>query len=156
MGKRSAVLGAGLETVALQLVIGEVFATDDWKAWSFAALTVGAIGLSSWQCGGLLHRWHTYEGPSRGRRALGWKALGFGLFATLALVAVSAIRILGRNADVTSLNEAALSQRSKVSFSWPHDPRVATREPSRSGARQHRSASVPAPRRARDHRRRPR
>jgi hypothetical protein len=129
-------LGAGLETIALQPVIGEVFATHDWKAWGFAALTVGAIGYSSWQFGGLLHRWLTYEGPSRVRRALGWKSVGFGLFATLALIAVVAVRILGRNSEVTSWQEAAfagclyaavqgLVQLAAMTHGWRHqNPRV--------------------------------
>lgn len=129
-------LGAGFETVALQPVIGEVFATHDWKAWGFAALTVGAIGYSSWQFGGLLHRWLCYEGPRRIRRALGWKSVGFGLFAALALVAVVAIRILGRNTDVTSWQEAVfagglyaavqgLMQLAAMTHGWRHqNPRV--------------------------------
>jgi len=129
-------LGAGLETIALQPVIADVFATHDWKAWAFAGLTVGAIGYSSWQFGGLLHRWLTYEGPSRVRRTLGWTSVGFGLFATLALVAVVAIRILGRNAEVTSLKEAAfagclyaavqgLVQLAAMTHGWRHqNPRV--------------------------------
>lgn len=129
-------LGFGLETIALQPVIGEVFATHDWKAWGFAVLTVGAIGYSSWQFGGLLHRWLSYEGPRRIRRALGWKSIGFGLFAVLALIAVVAIRVLGRNAEVTSWKEAAfagclyaavqgLVQLAAMTHGWRHEnPRV--------------------------------
>ena len=129
-------LGAGLETIALQPVIGDVFATHDWKAWGFAALAVGAIGYSSWQFGGLLHRWLTYEGPHRVRRALGLKAIGFGLFAALALVAVVGVRILGRNVEVTSWKEAAfagclyaavqgLVQLAAMTHGWRHqNPRV--------------------------------
>lgn len=129
-------LGASLETIALQPVIGQVFATDDWKAWGFAALVVGAVGYSSWQFGGLLHRWLTYEGPSRVRRALGWKSIGFGLFATLALVAVVGVRTLVRNTAVTSWQEAAfagclyaavqgLVQLAAMTHGWRHqNPRV--------------------------------
>lgn len=129
-------VGAFLETVALQPVIGKIFATDDWKAWSFAAFAVGAIGYSSWQFGGLLHRWLAYEGPIRVRRTLGWKAVGFGLFAVLALIAIVAIRILARSDEVTSWQEAAFSgclyaavqglvQLAAMTHGWRHEnPRV--------------------------------
>ncbi|WP_055476940.1 hypothetical protein [Gordonia sp. HS-NH1] len=129
-------LGAGLETITLQPVIGEIFTTQDWKAWCFAAFAVGAIGYSSWQFGGLLHRWLAYEGPVRVRRTLGWKALGFAVFAVLALIAVVAIRLLARNDEVTSWQEAAfggclyaavqgLVQLAAMTHGWRHDnPRV--------------------------------
>lgn len=129
-------LAAGLEMIALQPVIGAVFATQDWKAWGFAALAVGGIGYSSWQFGGLLHRWLAYEGPRRIRRALGLKALGFGIFAGLALVAVVGIRLLGRNDQVTSVGEAVfagflyaavqgLVQLTAMTHGWRHEnPRV--------------------------------
>ncbi len=129
-------LAAGLETIALQPVIGAVFATQDWKAWGFAGLAVGAIGYSSWQFGGLLHRWLAYEGPRRIRRALGLKALGFGTFAVLSLVGVVGIRLLGRNDRVTSIGEAifagflyaavqGLVQLAAMTHGWRHEnPRV--------------------------------
>lgn len=129
-------LVAGLETVALQPVVGEVFATADWKAWAFSALAVGSIGYSSWRFGGVLHQWLAYEGPPRIRRALGWKAAGFGAFAGLALVAVVGIRLLGSHQQVTSATEAlfagflyaavqGLVQLAAITHGWRHDdPRV--------------------------------
>ena len=126
----------GLETIALQPVIGEVFATHDWKAWGFAALTVGAIGYSSWQFGGLLHRWLTYEGPQSRAARPRVEVVGFGLFASVGSSPSSRSAILGRNAEVTSWKEAAfagclyaavqgLVQLAAMTHGWRHEnPRV--------------------------------
>lgn len=129
-------VGAGLETIALQPMIGLVFATDDWKAWTTAAGVVVVIGGASWAFGGLLHRYLTYEGPVRVRHALACASIGFGLFAALALVGITAVRVLGRNADVTSLWEGVanacllaavqgLVQLAAMTHGWRHEnPRV--------------------------------